>query len=151
MTLDATGILDKVVSHALTQGLFERVNQHEPKNAPSNGLTAAVWVDFIGASTSSGLASSSGLLTLNVRLYTSMLAEPQDAIDPNLLAACSDLMGAYSGDFDLGGTVRCVDLLGMTGTALSARAGYLDVAGKLYRVMTITLPLIINDVWEQVP
>lgn len=152
MTLDATGILNRVVSHAMTRGLFERVNQHEPKNAPGNGLTCAVWVDRIGPlPAGSGLAAITGVLTLNVRLYTSMLAEPQDAIDPNLMAAHDALMTAYSGGFTLGGLARCVDLLGMAGVPLSSRAGYLGQDSKLYRVITITLPVLVDDVWEQTP
>lgn len=151
MALNAGAILDAVVSHALASGQFERVNQHEPKNAPGNGLTAAVWVETIAPVRSSGLAATSAVVTLNVRLYVSMLAEPQDAIDPNIVAAVDALMTAYSGDFELGGLVQAVDLLGMAGVPMSARAGYLDQDGKLFRVMTITLPLIVNDVWEQVP
>lgn len=150
MSLDTKTILDKIISHALAAGLFERVNGHEPKNAPGNGLTAAVWVQTID-STRSGLASTSALLVLNVRIYKPMLAEPQDAIDPNVAAAVDALMTAYSGDFQLGDQVRNVDLLGQTGTGLSAQAGYIEQDHKLYRVMTITLPVIVNDVWEQVP
>lgn len=151
MTLNISGILDGVVSHAMALGMFERVNQHEPKNNPGLGLTCAVWVDRIGpAPTGSGLQSTTALLVFSVRVYTSMLAEPQDMIDPNITAAVDALMAAYSGDFDLGGTVRNVDLLGQAGTPLSAQAGYLNLDGKLYRVMTITLPVVVNDVWDQV-
>lgn len=152
MALDATTLLDRTVSHALALGHFERVNQHEPKNAPGLGLSCAVWVDDIGpARGQSGLNATTARVVLNVRLYTSMLTEPMDDIDPNLMVALDALMGAYSGDFTLGGAVRNVDLLGATGTPLSARAGYLNQGGKLYRVMTITLPLIVNDLWEQTP
>jgi hypothetical protein len=148
--MNVTAILDGLVSHALTLGLFERVNQHEPKSAPGNGLTAAVWADEIGPDPeSSGLASTSGVVTFLVRLYTSMLSEPQDAIDPQLLSAVDALMTAYSGDFDLSGSARCVDLLGQSGATLSAKAGYLNQDSKIYRVMTITVPVIVNDVWSQ--
>jgi hypothetical protein len=149
VTVDIAGILNQVVSHAMASGLFERVNAHEPKSAPGNGLSAAVWVDTIGPVRSSGLAATSGRLALMVRVYTSMLAEPADAVDPNLVAAVDALLAAYSADFDLGGTVRCVDLLGQAGEPLSARAGYLQQDNRLYRVMTITLPLIVNDLWTQ--
>jgi hypothetical protein len=98
------------------------------------------------------MAAGSGLLTLQVRLYSSAVQEPRDAIDPNLIDAVSGLMAAYSGDFQLGGItgVRCVDLLGQSGTALSARAGYLEQDGTVYRVLTITVPVILNDLWAQV-
>jgi hypothetical protein len=149
-TIDIDAILDAAVSHAMALGLFERVNQHEPKNAPGNGLTAAVWVDYIGPfAGQSGLATTSALLVLNVRCYTSMLAEPQDGIDPRLTSAVAVLMGEYSGDFDLGGAVESVDLLGRSGRRLEAQAGYISQDGKLYRVMTIVLPVIVNDVWSQ--
>lgn len=152
MSLNLGAILDPVISHALTLGVFDAVNAHEPESAPGCGLTAAVWVDRVAPiPAGSGLAATSALIVLNVRGYTSMLAEPADAIDPRLVDAMSALIGAYSGDFQLDGQVRCVDLLGMSGTALLAQAGYLQQDARVYRVMTITLPLIVDNVWEQVP
>jgi hypothetical protein len=59
-----------------------------------------------------------------------MAQEPQDAIDPNLTDALSALIAAYSGDFDLGGPVRDVDLLGAISPGLSARAGYINQDSK---------------------
>lgn len=151
MALDIRTILAAVESHALASGYFDAVNGHEPKSAPQNGLTAAVWVEQIGpARGGSGLDSTSARLALNVRLYTPMMQEPEDAIDPALMDALDALMAAYSGDFELGGLVRSVDLLGTYGDPLGARAGYLTTTGAEYRVMTITLPLIVNDLWEQV-
>jgi hypothetical protein len=154
MALNLAAILDPVVSHALASGWFERVNTHEPKSAPTKaGLTCAVWSDDIGpAAGQSGLASTTGLVILFVRLYTSMVQEPADAIDPNLVDALSALFTAYSGDFELGGLVRNVDLLGAAGSpGLRAKAGYINQDSKLYRVFTITLPLVVNDVWDQTP
>lgn len=151
MALDIVTILDTVQDHALASGYFDAVNGHEPKSAPQNGLTAAVWVEQIGpARGGSGLAATSSRLALNVRLYTPMVQQPEDAIDPDLMTALDALLAAYSGDFTLGGIVREVDLLGAYGDPLSARAGYLTTSGAEYRVMTITLPLIVNDLWEQV-
>lgn len=150
MALDITTILDAVVSHALASGQFEQVNGHEPRSAPGHGLTAAVWVQAIGpARGTSGLASTSARVGLTVRLYSLMAQEPADAIDPALVTALDVLMTAYSGDFDLGGLVRAVDLLGAYGDPLGATAGYLMQAGTEYRVMDIVLPLICNDLWDQ--
>jgi hypothetical protein len=42
-----------------------------------------------------------------------------------------------------------VDLLGAHGIPLSARAGYDEQDSKMFRVMDINLPLVINDVWQQ--
>lgn len=148
--MNIRGILDRVISHAMQCGYFDRVAGHEPKNAPGTGLSAAVWVDRIEpVDEASGLASTSVRLVVNVRVYGSMLAEPQDAIDPNLFEAVDVLMAAYSADFTLGGTVRNVDLLGETGAGMFAQAGYLEIDRKLYRVMTITVPAIVSDAWTQ--
>lgn len=152
MALDVSGIFDAVQSHALASGLFTRVNTHEPKNAPGSGVTCALWVDAIApVAGASGLASTSGRVTMKVRIYTSMLAEPQDQIDPEILRVVDTLLGLYSGDFELGGRVRNVDLLGHSGIPLMAQAGYINQDGRLMRVMDITLPLIVNDIWAQSP
>jgi hypothetical protein len=151
--LDIDAILDPVVSHALASGFFERVNAFEATDPPGNGLTCGVWVDDIQTA-ASGLASTSALLIFNVRLYASMLSDPPDAIDPAMTRAASGLIGAYAGDFTLGGVVMAVDLRGMTGVPLRARAGYLPMGTGPdrvdYRVITITLPLIVSDVWDEV-
>jgi hypothetical protein len=150
MALDIRTILDAVESHALASGYFAAVNGHEPKSPPTSGITCAVWVEQIGpARGGSGLNSTSSRLALYVRLYSSLVQQPVDAIDPDLMTALDTLMAAYSGDFELGGLVRQVDLLGTYGDPLSARAGYLAEGGAEYRVMTITLPLIVNDLWTQ--
>jgi hypothetical protein len=150
MALDIRTILDTVESHALASGYFTAVNGHEPKSPPTSGITAAVWVEQIGpARRASGLDATSIRLALYVRLYSSLVQEPADAIDPDLMTALDALMAAYSGDFTLGGLVREVDLLGAYGDPLSARAGYLAEGNTEYRVMTITLPLIVNDLWDQ--
>lgn len=151
MSLNVTGVLNGVISHAMALGLFEQVNGYEPKAAPtSGGLTCAVWADRIDpVAAVSGLAATSARVVFNLRIYSSMLQQPMDAIDPNIVAALDTLMNAYSGDFDLGGTVRNVDLLGAHGVGLSAQAGYINQDGKLFRVVTLTLPVVISDVWSQ--
>lgn len=149
MTLDPVAIIGAVTDHALALGIFEAVNGHEPKSAPTlTGVTAAVWVQSVAPIRSSGLQATSGRLELTVRLYQSMLSDPMDAIDPDMLSAVSTLIAAYSGDFELGGSVRAVDLLGSDGVPLSAVAGYVEQDKKPYRIFDVTLPLLINDVWS---
>jgi hypothetical protein len=148
--MDTRGILDALTSHALASGVFDVVAGHEPKHAPGNGLSIAFWVQSLGpARSQSGLQQTSGLLVVNARLYTSMTSDPPDAIDPNMVDAADVLMGAYSGDFELGAQVRNIDLLGDQGPGLSLLAGYLVIDNKALRVLTITIPMVINDVWSQ--
>jgi hypothetical protein len=151
MSYDPNPIIDSIVSHALALGRFDRVNGAEPRNAPGPGLTAAVWNQHVGpAQGQSGLASTSALLVFNVRLYSSADASPADAIDPNMMTAEAELIDAYTGDFTFGGLIEYVDLLGSTSPGgLHSDAGYLQMDAKTFRVRTITVPVIVADVWSQ--
>lgn len=153
VALDILGITNAVVSHAMASGHFDLVNGHEPKVPPSTGgLTAAVWTDrVIPLGGASGLDSVTALLVLNVRVYGSAVSEPADAIDPHMITAVDDLCRAYVGDFTLGGLIRNVDIFGAKGTALDVRAGYLTQDGIPFRVLTISVPCIVNDLWTEAP
>lgn len=143
-------LVDSVVSHAMSLGIFETVNTHEPKSAPGTGLRCSVWADaLLPIAAASGLAKTSGEVVLMARIYGNMLQQPEDQIDPDMLTAVTTLIGAYSADFDFGATVRNVDLLGAYGPKLSAQAGYLTISNGMYRIFTITVPVIINDMWSQ--
>lgn len=149
MPLDVTGIFDNLTSHAMALGIFERVNNHEPKMAPNSGLSYSIWFQAVTPS-KSGLASTSCLVVFNSRVYQSMLMEPQDLIDPLVLGAVDSLMTAYQGDFDCGSKARNIDVFGEEGVKLAAVAGYINQDNKLYRCITLTIPVIVNDVWNQV-
>lgn len=150
--MNVVEIMGALISHALSLGLFNEVNGHEPKAAPMNGLYGALWVNGLEpARARSGLAATSCRLSFNFRVGTNMIAEPQDDIDPQILVTTAALMQQYSGDFELGGYAAFIDLLGAHGPSLSAQAGYLDQDGRKYRVMVITIPVIVNDVFTQSP
>lgn len=150
MTVDIDSILAQVTSHAQTLGVFDRFSGAEPENAPGNGLTGACWVQEIGPDrTGSGLTSTSMVLLLNVRLYKPVGDLAPELLDPEMVKALDLLFGAYVGDFTLGGTIRNVDVRGAKGTPLSGRAGYQQIDETVYRVFTITLPLVVNDVWTE--
>lgn len=152
MALDPQAVTDALASVPMASGYFDRVNQHEPKNAPGRGLTCAVWADYIGPEPErSGLAATTARLTMMVRLYTSMLQEPQDSIDPMMLEAANQLLLSYSADFDLGlGEGVWIDLLGASkGHPLEGHAGYININNKVYRVITMTVPIIYENAWPQ--
>ncbi len=143
-------LFNRSVSHCAQTGYFSGgVFQHEPKAAPPGALACAVWIDVIEPVQSSGLAATSGKVVLMNRVYMNMLAEPQDQTDPTILKATTSLISGYTGDFDLGQSVRGIDLLGSAGTPLSARAGFLAIDNRLYRAMDLIVPVIINDLWTQ--
>lgn len=149
--LTISRVLNAVTSHAAATGLFEAVNGHEPTSAPTRGgLTCAVWGTRVGpARAMSGLDVTTARVVLTLRVFASMRQEPQDGIDPQVIDAVDALMAAYTGHFALGGLIRNVDLLGSGGIALEAELGYVEQDGAVYRAATITLPLIVNDAWDQ--
>jgi hypothetical protein len=152
MSLDSAGLFNSLVSHALSLGIFETVNSHEPENPPGSGVTCAVTLGSVDVvANASGLAAVTGRVTFMVRVYNPGLGQPYDAIDPTVLSAIDVLYGAYAGAFTLGGTVRDIDLLGQHGVALSAKLGWVRPGGKLCRSVDITVPVIINDLWSEVP
>jgi hypothetical protein len=146
MALRSNDVIDSLVSHAASLGHFERVNTVEPKSAPGNGLYCFIFLDRM-APALSGLDSVSVAMTFTVSLRTPMMSTySDDLIDPQLMSALDDLMTAYSNDFQLDGTVRTVDLM-----QVRIQAGYIEQDNKVYRAVDISLPVIVNDVWEEEP
>jgi hypothetical protein len=151
MALDVRTLSNALQDHALRSGWFDAVNGEEPKSPPGQGLTCAVWPQQLRPAPGvSGLVATSIRLAFRVRLYMGITNEPGDAIDPYMLDACDALMGAYSGDFTLDGQVMEIDLLGTYGDALGLEAGYQRMeSGTEFRVVDITVPLIVTDLWDQ--
>lgn len=145
-------IFDRVYSLINATGLFDGGTQmHEPKSGPGPGLVCALWGGpLTPVPAASGLAATSYRLELTARIYRPFLAEPADAIDVGQTIATAAVIGALSGDFDLGGAVRNVDILGANGQPLGGRPGYITIGKMSYRTMDITIPVIISDAIDQV-
>ena len=153
MAFDAAAVnalFANLQSHAMKLGLFDTVNTHEPKNAPGTGVWCTIWIQRLRPTRSSGLAKTSGYVEFTGRVGASFMQQPEDGIDPGIVTAVSKLMEEYTGAITLSSSVRCIDILGMDGTPLSALAGYVTIDHKVYRVMDITIPVLVNDMWTQV-
>lgn len=148
MSLGVAALLSALVSHGKSLGRFVEVIDYEPKAAPQpRGITLAIWADPITPVRAGGLAATTVSVQFAARLYRAMMADRQS--DLEILAALDALMGEYSGDFTLGDRVRQVDLLGAYGASLAAVPGYIEHDHKMFRVVDLTLPLIVNDLWTQ--
>jgi hypothetical protein len=121
-----------------------------PTSRRRRRATVSIWLASLNPIAEvSGLAATSLRLELSIRIYENFKSQPEDEIDKRLLDATSKLMEAYTGDFQLGGTVMDVDLLGAHGDPLGAEGGYLSQDSSLFRVVVMTLPIIISDVYTQ--
>ena len=156
MTLNRAAIdaaYSAVLSHVSATGQFQTINGHEPLSTPVlSGVAAAQWAAYLGPAIGSGLSQTSALLVLNVRVQSLATGDrlTLDAMDPRLLTATSAVLTRLIGDLTLGGTVRCIDVRGMSGKRLEANAGYMEQNKTMQRVMVITVPIIINDAWAEV-
>jgi hypothetical protein len=152
MAFDLAATTNVLRSHVEASGWFGLVLSHEPKSAPRTGERPAASISlwsfgpYPGAS---GLASTSAIITMMVRLQIGMIIEPQDAIDTAMGLASLEVMRRITADYDLGENVRNVDLMGAKSTGMNMRMGYLDQDGIKFRVSTIMVPCVVNDVWDQ--
>jgi hypothetical protein len=152
MALGINAVINALVSHAASLGRFDTVQAHEPKSMPGMGLHYAVFMTALGpARTGSGLAATTARLELAGRIYKPFASQPEDDIDAILVDALDVLFSAYTGDFELGGNVRNIDVLGSQGNPLGARWGYQTIDKQTYRVIDVVIPLVINDAFNQSP
>jgi hypothetical protein len=148
-TFDIEPLMDYVASTAMASGYFTVVNKHEAVGNIGT-YVASVWLQHIGpARGGSGLNATSLRVELTLRIYSAMITAPSDEIDPNMARAAMAVLTSFSGAFSIGDTVRDIDLLGEFGTPLSGKAGYLNLSTQVYRVMDITIPIIVDDVLSQ--
>ncbi len=141
---DAEDLFSSIRSMAKKLGVFSAVIGHDPVNAPPSGVACSVSLGPVKPVTSSGLSSVSGQVTILVHLWAFADGRPLDDVDPAVLGKACALMGAFAGGFTLNGTVRDVDLF-----AMDARPGYVKFEGKEFRCMTITVPIEINDMFQE--
>jgi len=142
----------QLVSVAKTLADFETVIEHEPKAAPVSLPALAVWFAGFGPARGlSGLAATSARVEFRARAYLNFRSRPEDGIDPKLIFVTSQLIGAFSAGFTLGGEVMAVDLLGGWGEPLNATAGYVQHDEHQFRVTELVIPVVIDDVWSQLP
>ena len=131
--------------HLEASGYFGQVQIGEFKSAPDDRLAASIWL--VGASAYQVYldGGSAEVHTVNVRIYRKAFEEPESEIENDIAQAVSQVMSDLSGEFDLGGTIRNIDIAGMAGTPLSVDFGHLDVGGTIFRVADITVPMLVDD------
>jgi|SRR5215472_1746927 len=145
-------VFDHILSFASQSGRFDSVNGHEPKNTPPtpSGLVFGTWIqDIVPLGKASGLQSVSGVVVILARVYMGFRTQPYDIIDPTVVSATMEIMARFGGDFNFGGVAgtRNVDIFGESRYKLSAQAGYVEIDRAVFRVLTTTIPIIINDMF----
>lgn len=149
MTFNPKPIMDRLLSIGASSGLFQNVAGYEPRGAPANGLTLTLFSGPLTPVLSSGLASASLRWQIDGDIYLPVHKNPPQDIDTTLMGAAGRYMELLCSQFTLGGLVRCIDILGADGERLAAVLGWKTYdQSKDYRVATLMIPLILNDVFE---
>lgn len=151
MSVDAAGVLRKLVDHAKLSGVkFEVARLGEFKSAPPNGLCFALWVEDLGsAPAGSGLATTTALMRCTARLYMPLTYRPEEDIEIRPAAAADAYLTRLNGDLTLGGTVRNIDILAEMAEQPVWRFGHANIDNKLFRIADLPIGVIFNDAWEQ--
>lgn len=147
-----TRVVQRVGDHVRRAGRFDRFLGHEPLHAPGKGVTGCTWLDRVEPITRSGMNTTSGVIVMSMRAYHPLQQSgpAADVVDLLLLAATSRVCSTLQGGFTLDGLLRCVDIFGgESGTALRSEAGYVDIDHVLHRIITTTVPCVVNDLWSQ--
>jgi hypothetical protein len=153
VSLNAAALFAAVTSKAQALGIFDAVAGHEPVSPPpETGLYAAAWAsDLTTVPRRSGQATTSARLEITIRVYRNagqVTLIDGDSVDPAILDAVDQLIGALIGDFDLGEGVE-LDVLGAHGAGIGAKAGWMRQDTAQVRVMDVTVPIISDDLWPQ--
>ena len=84
---------------------------------------------------------------VTVRLYRrAAFGQGDDAgqVEAEMALAVSQISSNLIGEFDLGATMRAIDIAGQYGQAFNAQYGYVSIGTTMFRTVDITVPLIVD-------
>ena len=143
MAYDPTIITRAIKDFVEAQGSFRGASIGPPDDAP-DGLWGAVWYEstrLMGEKSS--LSKGSGILTFNLRIYQEQSTESNEDAELRLSMLAHELMSAMAGDFDFGdANVRNLEPFDSFGADTSE----LEVKGRVYDIVDLTIPLLVNDI-----
>ena len=110
----------------------------EPMDPPED-LHAAIMLSAY-SNPATTLNGSIELRSVIVRIYINALQEPREEIEFKLDEAVSELHSDILGDFDLGGDIRNIEP-----TLMTVTFGYQSIAGVMFRIADILIPMTVDD------
>ncbi len=115
----------------------------EPKGPPTSPYAAVILGDI--TLTELSLDHASGRVNLIVRIYRDAFGEPLDETEFYLGQTVLELVEDFCADFDFGDD----NVRGLIALEMAARPGYQTIGAdpnRVYRVVDITVPLLVNDI-----
>ena len=149
MAFNIKTTLSAIASHVSRTGYAGDVQIGEPVNAPeaTDKVFAAI---FMNSATvvELTLGTTIELHTVTLRIMKRApigAGDDSGAVVEELALVVSQVSSNLIGEFDLGGTIRAIDVGGQYGEGISATWGYATIAQTVFRVVDISLPLIVDD------
>jgi hypothetical protein len=149
MAFNITNTLNAITSHISSSGYVNDVQVGEPVSVPdaNDRIFAAIWMTS-AVVVEVTLSNTVELHTTNVRLYKrAAFGQGDDSgdVEQSLALATSQISSDLIGEFDLGGSIRNIDIAGQYGGGLSATWGYITIAQTVFRSVDIVVPLVVDD------
>lgn len=149
MALNTVNLLTKLGSYVKRTGRAKRVVLYDPMSQVPPG-TISISIRSVRAFNQISALNKTGVcIVFSIVLYIDSKAEPKDGQELELMGVFDLLMQSFNEKFTLEGAVHSIDIFGRAGTPLGADFGRVEIDKVIYRVMDITLPLLVTNVWTQ--
>jgi hypothetical protein len=148
MAFNIKATLDAIASHISRSGYVSDVQIGEPVAPPDaiDKLHAAIYMSsasVVGLT----LAETIEQHVVTVRVYQRAAFAAGDdagALEASVALAVSQISSNLIGEFDLGATMRNIDVGGQYGQAMNASFGYVTIGQTVFRTADLTVPLIVD-------
>jgi hypothetical protein len=147
MTWDPRPTLQQLKSILANATMFPGGVQIGEPFSPVSDTTAAIMLQAYDPAGTT-LSDTIDVWEVLVRLYAKAGMTPTDAetVELTLAYGFSQVAAALAGAFTLGGTVRAIDWAGEeAGRRLAAKWGHIVMSGTIFRVVDVSVPVIVDD------
>ena len=149
MAFNIKATLDAISSHIARTGYVNDVRIGEPVAPPDaiEKMHAAIYMASAGV-VSLTLSTTIEVHSVVVRLYRrAAFGQGDDAgqVEAEMALAVSQVTSNLVGEFDLGATMRNIDIAGQYGQSLSATWGYITIGNTVFRTVDLTVPLVVDE------
>jgi hypothetical protein len=148
MAFNIKATLDAIASHIARTGYVAETRIGEPSSPPDavDKLHAAIYMASASV-VQLTLSTTIEQHVVTVRLYRrAAFGQGDDAgqVEAEMALAVSQISSNLIGEFDLGATMRAIDIAGQYGQAFNAQYGYVSIGTTMFRTVDITVPLIVD-------
>lgn len=139
--------LEAIQSHINTTGFVSQViigDYTSPPVASGIGIAASL-LPLREETVLAFGATTREVHTILLRLYRDWLVQPPEMAIYPLDECKSNIVANLKGDFNLESQVMTLDFAGMHSSGYTAEWGRVDIGNNAFRIIDMTLPIIVDD------